>query len=85
MFYIGIDIAKNTHEAAILSDSGDLVGSTLKVANTTTGAQKLLDCLAKAGVLIDNAVIGMEATGHFSGSPKIALSVFHRTCIPELM
>lgn len=65
MFYVGIDIAKNTHEAAILSDSGELVGSTLKVANTTTGAQKLLSGLAKAGVPTDNAVIGMEATGHY--------------------
>lgn len=65
MFYVGIDIAKNSHEAAILSDSGELVGSTLKVANATTGAQKLLNCLAKAGVPADAAVIGMEATGHY--------------------
>jgi transposase len=65
MFYVGIDIAKNSHEAAILSDSGELVGSTLKVANTTSGAQKLLSSLAKAGVPTDNAVIGMEATGHY--------------------
>ena len=65
MFYVGIDIAKNTHEAAILSDCGELVGSTLKVANTTTGAQKLLNHLAKAGVATDNAIIGMEATGHY--------------------
>jgi transposase len=65
MFYVGIDIAKNTHEAAILSDSGELVGSTLKVANNTTGAQKLLSSLAKTGVPVDDAVIGMEATGHY--------------------
>lgn len=65
MFYVGIDIAKNTHEAAILSDSGELVGSTLKVANTTTGAQKLLSSLSKTGVPVDDAVIGMEATGHY--------------------
>jgi transposase len=65
MFYVGIDIAKNSHEAAILSDSGELIGSTLKVANTTTGAQKLLNSLSKAGIPTDNAVIGMEATGHY--------------------
>lgn len=65
MFYVGIDIAKNSHEAAILSDSGELIGSTLKVANTTTGAQKLLNYLSKAGIPTDNAVIGMEATGHY--------------------
>jgi transposase len=37
----------------------------LKIANTIPGAQKLLDHLAKAGVSADNAVIGMEATGHY--------------------
>lgn len=65
MFYVGIDIAKNNHEAAILSDSGELIGSTLKIANSTVGAQKLLNGLAKAGVPTDNAVVGMEATGHY--------------------
>lgn len=65
MFYVGIDIAKNNHEAAILSDSGELIGSTLKIANSTVGAQKLLNGLVKAGVPTDNAVIGMEATGHY--------------------
>ncbi len=35
MFYIGIDIVRNTHEAAILSDCGKLVGSTtLNITNT---------------------------------------------------
>ena len=34
MFYVGIDIAKNTHEVAILSESGELLGTTMKVANT---------------------------------------------------
>jgi transposase len=65
MFYVGIDIAKSSHEAAILTDSGDLVGATLKVPNTTPGAQKLLSNFVKAGVTAENSVIGMEATGHY--------------------
>jgi len=65
MFFIGIDIAKNNHEAAILSDSGELVGSTLKIVNSTAGAEKLLNTFAKSGVSVNNAVIGMEATGHY--------------------
>jgi transposase len=65
MFYVGIDIAKNSHEAAILTDSGEMVGSTLKISNTTPGAQKLLSNFIKAGVTADNVVIGMEATGHY--------------------
>ena len=65
MFHVGIDIAKNNHEAAILNDAGELVGSTLKVTNTTSGAQKLLDSFVKSGVTVDNTVVGMEATGHY--------------------
>ena len=65
MFYIGIDIAKNAHEIAILSDSGELVGATMKVENTIPGAQKLLKHLVASGVTADNAAIGMEATGHY--------------------
>jgi transposase len=65
MFYVGIDIAKNSHEAAVLSDTGEPVGSTLKVPNTTAGAQKLLGHLEKAGASADCCVIGMEATGHY--------------------
>lgn len=65
MFYVGIDIAKNTHEVAILSESGELLGTTMKVANTIPGAEKLLKHLVTLGVTVDNAVIGMEATGHY--------------------
>lgn len=65
MFYIGIDIAKNAHEVAILSNCGELVGSTLKITNTTAGAQKLLNYLAEAGVPTDKAIIGTEATCHY--------------------
>lgn len=65
MFYVGIDIAKNSHEAAILTDSGEMVGSILKIPNTTPGAQKFLSNFIKVGVTADNSVIGMEATGHY--------------------
>lgn len=60
MFYVGIDIAKNTHEVAILSESGELLGTTMKVANTIPGAEKLLKHLVTLGVTVDNAVVGME-------------------------
>ncbi len=65
MFYVGIDIAKNGHEFGILDDSGEPVGSPQKVPNTTAGARKMLDAFRKPGIGSDNAVIGMEATGHY--------------------
>ena len=65
MFYVGIDIAKNIHEAAILGDTGEPAGATLKIPNTTAGAQKLLGHLEKAGASPASTVIGMEATGHY--------------------
>ena len=54
MFYVGIDIAKNTHEAAILGDTGEPIGATLKIPNTTAGAQKFLSHLEKPGISVDN-------------------------------
>jgi transposase len=65
MFYIGIDIAKNSHGIGILDDSGGIVGTPQKVPNTTAGIQKMLQSFEKHGIVPDSTVIGMEATGHY--------------------
>jgi transposase len=65
MFYVGIDIGKTNHEAAILDDSGNLVGLALKIPNAVAGTRKLSDHFSKAGVSADGTVIGMEATSHY--------------------
>lgn len=65
MFYIGIDIAKRSHEVSILDDSKGILESSLKVGNTNEGTRKLLALFEKHNVLPDNCIIGMESTGHY--------------------
>jgi transposase len=65
MLICGIDIGKNNHEACLIDETGKQLAKTLRFANTTEGAAKLLDyfngCNPNHGVI----VIGMEATGHY--------------------
>ena len=65
MFYIGIDISKNSHEISILDASHGIVEPSKKVANTAAGTAKLLTLFEKHQVLPDNCLIGMESTGHY--------------------
>lgn len=65
MFYVGIDIAKRSHEISIFDDSNGVLEPSLKVGNTSEGTQKLLRLFEKHRVLPDNSIIGMESTGHY--------------------
>lgn len=66
MYYVGIDIAKRSHEVCCLSESGDILdGNSFKIANTQTGLYKLQDKFQKFKINNDNCLIGMEATGHY--------------------
>ena len=65
MFYVGIDIAKKSHEISILDDSNGVLEPSLKVGNTSEGTQKLLTLFDKHKVLPENCIIGMESTGHY--------------------
>lgn len=64
MYIVGIDIGKRHHEATIIDSLGHVQGKSLRFANTHTGFNKLLELVRKcAGE--DEAVFGMEATGHY--------------------
>ncbi len=65
MFYVGIDIAKNGHGIGILDDSGELAGAPLRIPNSTDGVLSLLRRFDQLAITPDNAVLGMEATGHY--------------------
>ncbi len=45
MFFVGIDIAKKTHQAAITSDDGKLIGKAFKFSNTIDGFNLFLEKL----------------------------------------
>ncbi len=64
MYYLGIDIAKTNHVAAIVDQDGKVVLSKIKFTNSNEGYQYLLDNLVGIANK-DNLMISLEATGHY--------------------
>ena len=65
MLNIGIDIAKKGHVAGAVDGNGRVVVESFQFNNTADGFSKLLARLAKAGADPGDALVGMEATGHY--------------------
>ncbi len=65
MRYVGIDIAKKNHVAAVLDDEGNVVKDAFSFANSSPGFARLLMQLGSAGIDCDECLVGMEATGHY--------------------
>lgn len=65
MFYAGIDIAKNKHEASVIDADGKALLDSISFANSKEGCEKLLALFERLGVGKEDVVIGMEATGHY--------------------
>ena len=63
MFYLGIDIGKNTHVASLIDEKAKIIFKAVSFSNTTAGAVSLLDKLAPYST--NDVEIGMEATGHY--------------------
>ena len=64
MFYLGIDIAKNTHVASLIDEKGKNVFKGFSFSNTTEGGKSLLEIIKKHADF-SHVVVGMEATGHY--------------------
>ena len=62
MLYVGIDIAKRSHEATILDETGSQLAPSLKFANTVEGVQALLERVKGYEQPVSFA---LEATGHY--------------------
>ncbi|MFP5528725.1 IS110 family transposase [Peptococcus simiae] len=65
MFFLGIDIGKRHHEAALIDDNGKQIGKSLRFSNSKAGSDRLLDFINQHQLLPDNTLIGLEATGHY--------------------
>ena len=65
LFYCGIDIAKNKHEASIIDSKGKELSKSISFQNNREGCQKLLNLFENFEISTENIVIGMEATGHY--------------------
>lgn len=62
MFYLGIDIGKNTHVASLMNNDAKVIFKAFSFSNTLDSAESLLQ---KIEPYRDNIEIGMEATGHY--------------------
>lgn len=62
MLYVGIDIAKRSHEATILDETGSQLAPSLKFANTVEGVEALLERVKGYDQPVSFA---LEATGHY--------------------
>lgn len=64
MIYVGIDIAKNTHFASAVNSDGEVLLKPFSFSNSNEGFILLLSKINEFP--IDQCLIGMESTGHYS-------------------
>ena len=62
---VGIDIGKRYHQATVINGSGQILGGSLRFANTTTGAELLLKRVLAVNPADLSLIFGLEATGHY--------------------
>lgn len=65
MFYLGIDIGKNTHMASLIDEASKTLFKAFSFSNTIDGANSLIDKISLHTRDKSEIEIGMEATGHY--------------------
>jgi len=65
MFYLGIDIGKFHHAAALIDQQGKVIATLPSFLNTRSGFQKLLALITSHLPQAEELRIGMEATGPY--------------------
>jgi transposase len=64
MFYLGIDVALNTHRLVMLDASGERVSNGISFQNNTADFKKVLSKLKELSINPNNSIAGLEATGN---------------------
>lgn len=65
MFIIGIDIAKRSHEAVIITEDGQIVRKAFSFRNNCAGYNLLLEQVRKLTNIKSQIVFAMESTAHY--------------------
>lgn len=65
MFFVGIDIAKNSHEATVIDERGNIAVKPFKFSNSLSGFEKFLAAIQNLSSDLSLFEFGMEATGHY--------------------
>lgn len=65
MYYCGIDIAKYKHELSVIDSDGKALLNSKSFSNSREGCEEVTGLFERLGIATEDAVIGMEATGHY--------------------
>lgn len=65
MFIVGIDVAKRSHEATIITSDGEIVQSAFSFRNNCSGYNALLERVRKLTNQRNQIVFAMESTAHY--------------------
>lgn len=65
MYIVGIDIAKKSHQTAIMNKNGSLLEKSFRFPNSREGFEFLMSKIAAVDSDLNNFEFGMEATGHY--------------------
>lgn len=66
MVYVGIDVAKDTHDCLIVNGDGIIVSEPFTIANNQDGFDRLFSKLESCHNDLSDLKVGLEATGHYS-------------------
>ncbi len=66
MICVGIDVAKDKHDCAILGSEGEVLTKVFAIPNSMEGFQTLLERIREAAAPQESIKVGLEATGHYS-------------------
>ncbi|MEN4007285.1 MAG: IS110 family transposase [Methanobacteriaceae archaeon] len=63
MYYIGIDVGKNFHEACLVNQNGKIIIAPFQFSNSRSGFELLREKISN--VSNKDCFVGLEATGHY--------------------
>ncbi|HEM3612755.1 TPA: IS110 family transposase [Streptococcus suis] len=66
MLYVGIDIAKNKHDLACISDTGHILIKHFRFTNSHHGVSELKARLNQLSPITTDILIALESTGHYN-------------------
>jgi len=64
MYYLGIDVAKASHQCVILDNNGEAVCKSFTVLSSMEDFDKIIRKISKHNISKKDVVLGLEATGN---------------------
>lgn len=65
MFIVGIDVAKRSHEATIITSEGQVVHKAFHITNNCTGYNRMMEKVRSLTNIKSQVIFAMESTAHY--------------------